>query len=524
VPPLLSLTLFAPALGAVALGVAAASGERTVRAVAVAAATAALIVALPLWFLYIPRGPEWQFVERIDLLPAIGASYTLGIDGVSLTMVLLTTVGSLIAVGSISSRGASIAVLVLESALLGAFMSLDLLFQLLCSGVAVAATISLLADSGSPRRIVVGTAIAALVSGALMLAGLLILEAQYQSLSAVHSFDMRPYHQLTIPAPVQTRVFVLFLPGLALAPLMFFVLARTATDGRTWLMLPGLLSLNLGVYGLLRVILPILPDASRKFVPLILGVSILVACGGAVASVLRRDRRYSIASVSIAYAVLPALGALSLTPAGLTGSLVQHVALTLSLGAIVLVEGRFRPAGGPDGRAPGMSMPVLVLFLAGMFSLAGAPLFAGFVGLRRTVQGVWPVSRVAAVVAIVLALTSAVSLWRLYRQRTGHIHGGADVRPLPTPGLLETTLPAALVLLSLWIGVHPAPLLSRLETSVARVVMRVSPQYASEVADCLTQPAAPPPANPALPGLPAGMVMAAPCVDDSTSAPGQSRD
>jgi NADH-quinone oxidoreductase subunit M len=380
--------------------------------------------------------------------------------------------------------------------------------------LAMAGAVLLLAVSGATRRTVIGVAIAGLIAGALMLAGVLALERHDHSLSAVHSFDMRPYHQLTLPAPLQNRVFLAFVPGLAMAPLLFALFARTAIAAHPWLMLPGVLALNVGVFGLFRVSLPMVPGASRTFLPLMLGVSILVAWSGAIASLLRTDWKRSIAGASIAYAALATFGTFALTPDGLTGSVVQHVSLALSLGAIFIIEGRLRQsAGGSDGRVPVM---ILVL-IAACLSIAGMPLLAGFVGLRRSVEGVWPISRVAALAVVAAALVAAAGMGRLYARRTRRIQGSADGGPFPEVRFVEIALPAALASLSIWIGLYPAPLLGRLETSVARVVLRVSPQYAAQVADCLTQPAAPPPA--AIPGLPAGMVMAAPCADGSNSPP-----
>ena len=515
----LSCVLFAPAVGALALAVAGRRAEK----LATIAAAAALAAALPLWFLFVPRGPEWQFVEGVALAPAIGASYSLGIDGLSLVFVVLTAVAALIAASSMGSdrrtRYGS-GLLLLETGVLGVFLSLDFLLFMASWSLAMAAAVSLLALSAAGRRITIALTVTTVVSGGLMLAGMLALHGHYHALSSIYSFDLRPYRQLTLPAALQLRVFLAFMPALVMAPLVCVLLARAAIATRPWMMVPALLVLNTGVYGVFRISLPMLPDASRTVLPPMLAVAILVAAAGAAIPLVQRDWRRSLTGATVAYVALATAGVFALTPDGLTGSIVQHVALALSLGALLLVEGRLRQfAGGPDGRAPGAAVPVLaLLLLAAMLSLAGVPLLAGFVGLRRTVEGVWPVSRIAAAATVLLALTSAVAMWRAYKQRTGRIHGSADASSLPAVSVLEIALPAAFVGLSLWIGVQPAPLLERIETSVARVVMRVSPQHAAEVADCLTQTAAAPPPS-TIPGLPVGMVLAAPCAEGSTTSP-----
>jgi NADH-quinone oxidoreductase subunit M len=493
------LLLVAPVLGALVVWLIGNKNDRVARHLAIGAAAGAALVAIALWFRYVPRGPEWQFTERIELFPSFGVSYALGIDGLSLSFLVLTTVVSLLCLWCIEpphrGRGTYVGMLLLEAGLLGTYVSLDLLLQTVFWSLTFVAGAALVVMTGTSRRVAVGLSIAAVLSAALMVAGILALDAHYHSLSSIHSVDIRPYRQVSLPALLQTRVFVAFLPALVLPLVVFLVLVRAATRGPAWLMLPGVLLLNVGVYELLRVSLPILPDASRRLVPAMLWIAIVVLVASAIASMLRRDWKQSVVSVSVAYAALAALGALTLTPDGLTGAIVQHVALTLSIGAIVLIEGRVR-----------------LLLLIGTLSLAGLPWLAGFVGLRRTVEGVWSINRLAGAVLVAAALVSAVSLWRLYLHRSGRI---PEAAPLPL-GPFELSLTAVPAVLSLWIGIYPPALLNRIETAVARVVMRVSPQYSAEVADCLSQPGAPPPA---IPGLPSGMVMVAPCADGAKAPP-----
>jgi NADH-quinone oxidoreductase subunit M len=141
-------------------------------------------------------------------------------------------------------------------------------------------------------------------------------------------------------------------------------------------------------------------------------------------------------------------------------------------------------------------------------SLVGAPKLNGFVGTSLIVKGIWSVSQVWSVVAATgMVLSGVALLWLFSRTMLGELRS-------PTVGALkdlrfrEAVVFVPLVLFAVWVGLRPAPLLARVETSVARVVLRVSPQFASEVADCLAQPV-PPPAD----GLLPGMVLAAPCAD-----------
>jgi NADH:ubiquinone oxidoreductase subunit 4 (subunit M) len=132
----------------------------------------------------------------------------------------------------------------------------------------------------------------------------------------------------------------------------------------------------------------------------------------------------------------------------------------------------------------------------------------GFTGTELIVEGLWPVSRTWAVVAMAgLGLTAAALLWLFARMMLGELRGpGADL--LKDLRLQEAAVVLPIVGLVVWAGLNPAPLLARVETSVARIILRVSPQYAPDVSDCLSQPAPTPD-----PMLPAGMLLAAPCAD-----------
>jgi hypothetical protein len=135
--------------------------------------------------------------------------------------------------------------------------------------------------------------------------------------------------------------------------------------------------------------------------------------------------------------------------------------------------------------------------------------------MHLIVESIWSVSRVWSVVAMAgLALGGVALLWLFSRTMLGELRSPAGGAPKDLR-LTEALVFVPLVVLMLWIGLWPAPILARVETSVARIVLRVSPQFAPQVADCLTEP--PPP--PVDTGLPAGMVLAAPCADGTGSTP-----
>jgi NADH-quinone oxidoreductase subunit M len=528
--PLLSIVVWLLFAGAFALLAVDGRREAIVRRMATTASALAFAASIPLWFWYEPRGAEWQFTEQIDWVRRIGAGYSIGLDGLSLTFVLLTTmVGFLAACASWRAvmarvRQHYIAILLLEGGVLGVFMALDFLLLFVFWQVALGAAMYLVHLSGVRLRALTILAGCGLAASAAMLAGILTLYFQYHSLASVYTFDIRPLQHLALPGTLQAWIFVAFFLTFAFTASLLPVQAW-ASDGSgastPASILIGALVLKMGVYGFLRVSLPILPDASRQFGSVLAAICLLTIVVSAAAVFVQRDPKRAIACAATSYVGFSLLGVFAATPGALTGAIVHQLAQGLSVAALLLLAGLAYERGAlqPLKAHVGMltAMPVFAgACVAAILSFVGAPALAGFVGSKMVVGATWAVHPLAAAFALAgILLTAGGLVWSFARTTAGHA-GGKPMAPLRDLGMREIAMILPLLAAGIWIGVHPAPLLSRLETHVARVVMRVSPEYAGQVADCLRPNAAPPPASD--PGLPAGMVMAAPCADGSKPA------
>ena len=508
------------------------------------ATSVSFAASLPLWFTFEVRGAEWQFTERLDILPSIGASYALGVDGLSALLVLLTTLVCGIAVLAKTPRRREFCVsaLLLESGLLGVYVALDLLLFWLAWMVAVASMCVLIGAAGGRTRIAARIGVITLVPGVVLLLGLLLIYVQGQAITGAATFDMRVFRELALPPHVQRWVFVAFFVGCGGGLYgVFRWWLMVAADARAFAV-PLLLSalfLKMGTYAFLKLTLPLLPDASRSLAPAIVGLGAIGVLLSALAAFAQTNWYRVLAYASLGHLCLVTLGAFALTPDGLTGSAVHQINHGLSIAALFLladlvVERGGQPgigggsAIGTSGRASEMleattigeyggllnAMPkVAAVWLIMTLSLVGAPRLNGYVGTRLAFEGLWPVSRPWSIVAAGGMILSGVALlWLFSRTMLGELKtpGGHQLKDLR---LRETLAIVPLVLLAVWIGLSPAQLLARVETSVARVVLRVSPEYAPEVVDCLTQP----PPSPAETGLPAGIVVAAPCADGAAS-------
>jgi NADH-quinone oxidoreductase subunit M len=525
---LLSIVALVPVVGALALVPVGRAHARVLRMIACAATAIACAASAPLWFRFAPRGEQWQFAERLALMPSIGASYAVGIDGLSLLLVLLTTSLCVIAVvaswATVTERLKEyyIAVLLLEAGMLGVYMALDLLLFCLSWTIAAAAMCFLIGigAAGGRMRAVARIGLIAVGPGLVILAGILAMHVWGQALTGTRTFDLRVFQQLALPAAVQRWVFLAFLAGFGAGLVgLFRWWLGVAANGRA-VAVPILLAavfLQTGTYGFFRLSLPLLPDASRAFAPAIVALSAIGIVYGAVAAFRQANWTRVLAYASLSHLCLVVLGAFALTPAGLTGSAVHQINHGAAIAALFLVAGLLAERGQVAALAEygGLfnAMPlVAAVWMFMTLSLVGVPKLAGFVGTRLIVEGIWPVSRVWSVVAVSGMVLSGVALfWLFSRTMLGELRSPAGV-VLEDLRLREAVVFVPLVLFAVWVGLSPAPLLATVETSVARVVVRVSPQYTPQVADCLQQ-STPPPADP---GLPAGIVLMAPCADGTT--------
>src|SRR5438128_5878483 len=277
---LLSFILFTPLAGALVLLLVNKQNENAIRWIANIVAFVGFVISVPLWFWYQPDGATFQFVERAPWIPSVGAEYFLGIDGLSTLLILLTTM-----MGSISGLSSWTAItervkefyiflLVLQTGMLGAFMSLDFLLFFLFWEVMLVPMYFLIGIWGSDRRLysAIKFFLYTLVGSVVMLLGILALYFYNHGVTNVFTFDVTQYHKLNLPFNLQWWVFLAFFLGFAIKVPMFPFhtwLPDAHTDAPTAgsVILAAVL-LKMGTYGFIRFSLPILPDASRQFVPM----------------------------------------------------------------------------------------------------------------------------------------------------------------------------------------------------------------------------------------------------------------
>ncbi len=503
----LSVILFTPLAGAFVLLLVNKRNENAIRWIANLVALAGFVVSIPLWFWYNPASGDFQFVERARWIPSIGAEYFLGVDGFSALLILLTTLMGTIATLSswtgITERVKEyyIFLLVLQTGMLGAFMSLDFLLFFLFWEVMLVPMYFLIGIWGSDNRLysAIKFFLYTLVGSVVMLLGILALYFAYHAdpvNGGIYTFDITRFHHYAFAPGLQWWVFLAFFLGFAIKVPMFPFhtwLPDAHTDAPTAgsVILAAVL-LKMGTYGFLRFSLPMLPEASRHFVPMIVVLSIIGIVYGALVALAQKDWKRLVAYSSVSHMGLVMLGMFALNPVGITGSIIQQLNHGISTGALFLIVGIVyeRRHTREISEYGGLSkvMPVYAaIFLIMTLSSIGLPALNGFIGEFLILQGVFVASKVWAAFAASGIVLGAAYMLNLYQKTMfGKVENPKNERLFDLSHREFATF-APLLVLAVWMGLYPAPFLRRIETSVDHVIARVSPQYAAKnAADCGT--------------------------------------
>jgi NADH-quinone oxidoreductase subunit M len=499
-PYLLDVVTYLPLLGAVVLlfGFRRASDERAAH-FATLVAGADLLVSLVLWTDWTRTPPDawgFRFVHEAAWIDAIGVKYLLGVDGISMLLVLLTTLLGFVAVLSSWTavrqrvRGYYAFLLLLQTGMIGVFVSLDLFLFYIFWEVMLVPMYFIIGVWGGERRVYAAVKffIYTFLGSVLMLLGILALYFHHASATGDATFDVRVLQEMGTWNDwfdLQRWVWLAFFVGFAIKVPMFpfhtwlpdaHVEAPTAGS----VILAGVL-LKMGTYGFLRFSLPIMPDATRHFLPWVLGLAVVGVIYGAMVALVQKDWKKLVAYSSVSHLGLTMVGIFALNAQGLTGGVLQMINHGLSTGALFLIVGiayeRRHTRLIEDYGGLWSVMPIFgVFFMLMMLSSIGMPAIPGngFVGELAVLVGAFrlPQKSWAVLAATGIVLGAVYMLWLYQRTMFGKLDREEN-RALPdlSPREILTLLP--LTLLAFWIGLYPKPFFEILEEPVQRLVQQV---------------------------------------------------
>ena len=492
--PILSGITFLPLVGAFLILLWNKERQGLIRWTAFITSLINFLISIPLFTQFKLGTAEMQFEEKVPWIQSWGISYHLGVDGISLLLVLLTTFLSAIAILSSFSaikervKEYYIFMLFLETGMIGVFASLDLFLFYIFWEAMLIPMYFLIGVWGGPRKIYAAVKffLYTMFGSVLMLVAILVLFFSHYQATGEYTFDLLKLFSLSISPAWQLWLFLAFGVAFAIKVPMFpfhtwlpdaHVEAPTAGS----VILAGVL-LKMGTYGFVRFCLPLFPQASQAFVPLISVLAIIGIIYGALMSLVQKDIKKLVAYSSVSHLGFVMLGLFAFTIQGMEGGLLQMVNHGISTGALFLIVGmiyeRRHTRLIDDFGGLSKALPVLaVFFMITTLSSIGLPGTNGFVGefliLLGTLRSVNPHAiAYAALAATGVILGAVYMLWMYQRAMFGPL-AKPENKGLKDLSFREVVILLAMTAMIFWIGIYPKPFLSRLEASSYNVLKQV---------------------------------------------------
>src|SRR2546430_7689707 len=498
--PWLTVVTFAPLAGAVLLVLVPGRAITVLRAGALAVTLARFGFSVGLLPAFKGGTPGFQLVERHMWVRALNLQYIVGVDGISLFMVLLTTflMPAAILVSWKIERQAKyymVAFLVLETAMIGSFVALDLLLFFLFFEALLFSMYLIIGGWGSERRVYAAVKffLFTMAGSAFLLVSILFLYFAATPQVGHPTFDFTELQRLSLPIATARWLFLAFFVAFAVKEPLFPLHtwlpdAHTEAPTAGSLVLAAIL-LKIGAYGLIRFNLGLFPQASDYFRVFVSVLALVGIVYGAVVALIQTDVKRLVAYSSVSHLGFVVLGTFAFTIQGLSGGVLQMVNHGLSTGALFLIVGMLyerthtRDLGRMGGLA--LSMPVLAgVFLFVALSSMGLPGLNGFVGEFLILLGTFIVNKVYAVIAVTAVVLAAIYLlWASQRAMLGTF-SVPDHRLLPDLNLREYAILVPILAAILFIGIFPKPLLSRIEPAARQTLVCVRPAQTTFIEHC----------------------------------------
>ena len=480
---LLSLVIWLPIIGgALVLLISGSHRPSVARWSSLLVSLLTFWVSLSLWTRFDRSSSDMQFVERQPWIDRFNIEYFLGVDGISVPLILLTTFLTITVVIAgwrvIQTRVAQYfaSFLIMEGLMIGVFCALDsILFYLFWEAMLIPMFL-IIGIWGGPNRVYAAIKffLYTLAGSLLMLVALLYLYNASQG-----SFDVLVFQQLPLTSSVQTLIFLAFFAAFAVKVPMVPV--------HTWLpdahveaptggsVILAAVTLKMGAYGFLRFAMPIAPDAAHELAWLVIGLSLIAVVYIALVALVQRDMKKLIAYSSISHMGFVTLGFFVFDTTAMTGAVVQmishgFISAAMFLGVGVLYDRLHSREISVYGGVVKV-MPMFGFFMV-FFAMAnaGLPGTSGFVGEFLVILGAFSVSGVyASIAALTLIVGAAYTLWMVKRVIFGGI-SNPDVEALKDLDCRELGVMGILALAVLLIGVWPSPLLEVMEQSIANLL------------------------------------------------------
>ncbi|MFZ2969110.1 MAG: NADH-quinone oxidoreductase subunit M [Sulfuricurvum sp.] len=478
---ILSILIFFPALAAM-LGFVI--HKDSARAYGITVAAIEFVLSLVLWQWYNPLG-GMQFMEMAPLISAFGISYLVGVDGISLFIIILSTFFTLIGIASLTEKrrikDLIITLLFLEMTMVGVFASLDAILFYVFWELSLVPMLYIIGAWGGPLRIYASIKffLYTFTGSLVMLVGMLYMAYLYHMATGSWSFSLLEWYRLQLPLEYQLWLFAAFFLGFAIKVPMFpfhtwlpYAHGQAPTIGSVIL---AAVLLKMGTYAFVRFSLPLFPDASVAFMFPIAILAIIMIVYTAMVAYAQEDIKQVVAYSSVSHMGVIVLGTFSLNVEGISGSVFLMIAHGVVSGALFLLVGviydrRHTKMMSEFGGLASVMPRYATIFGIMMMASVGLPLTINFVGEFLSLLGFYKQSHAYTLVAGTAIIVGAIYMLSAYKKAFFGNVTKEENRTLKDVNGTELLGLVPLVIVAIWLGVYPKPVLEPINNSVKAVV------------------------------------------------------
>ena len=480
---ILSILIFFPALAGI-LGFVV--HKDSAKAYGIAVSVVEFALTLVLWYAFDSNVPGMQFMENFPIMPAFGVSYLVGIDGISLFIIVMASFFTMIGIASLGDmkkiKNLVITLLFLQMTMVGVFAALDAILFYIFWELSLVPMLYIIGAWGGPLRIYASVKffLYTFAGSLVMLVGMLFMAFLYNQATGTWSFSLLEWYRLILPANYQLWLFAAFFIGFAIKVPMFpfhtwlpYAHGQAPTIGSVIL---AAVLLKMGTYAFIRFSLPLFPDAAVYFMFPIAVIAIIMIIYTAMVAYAQEDIKQVVAYSSISHMGVIILGTFALNVEGITGSVFLMIGHGIVSGALFLLVGviydrRHTKLMSEFGGLASVMPKYATIFGIMMMASVGLPLLINFVGEFLSLLGFYNQSHITTLLAGTAIIVGAVYMLSAFKKAFFGEVTNEENRKLPDVNKRELVALIPLTIIAVWLGVYPKPLLQPIDTSVKSVVM-----------------------------------------------------
>lgn len=457
----------------------------SIRTYGVSVAFIEFILSLWLWFAFDSSVSGMQFMEHIALIPSFGINYILGVDGISLFIIILAAFFTMIGIASLTDtpkvKNMIITLLFLQMTMVGVFAALDAIIFYVFWELSLIPMLYIIGAWGGPLRVYASVKffLYTFAGSLVMLVGMLFMAYFFYQATGTWSFAILDWYRLVLPESFQLWLFAAFFVGFAIKVPMFpfhtwlpYAHGQAPTIGSVIL---AAILLKMGTYAFIRFSLPMFPDASVFFMYPIAILAIIMIIYTAMVAFAQKDVKQVVAYSSVSHMGVIILGTFALNVEGITGSIFLMIAHGVVSGALFLLVGviydrRHTKMMDQFGGIAHVMPRYATIFGIMMMASVGMPLTINFVGEFLSLLGFYQQSHMLTLLAGIAIIVGAIYMLAAYKKMFFGELTLEENRNLPDVNKRELIALVPLVAITIWLGVYPKPLLEPMNNSVESVV------------------------------------------------------